>query len=43
MASPTKIVKGIRKNKKTNQGKKRKAAIRTNGTTKSKAELFGDE
>lgn len=43
MASATKQVKRIRKNKKVKGGKSRKADIRANGTTKSKAELFGDE
>ena len=43
MASPTKIVESIRKKKNAKSGKKRKAAARNNGTTKSKAELFGDE
>ena len=43
MASPTKNVKGIRKAKDAKAGKKRKAKIRNHGTTKSKAELFGDE
>ena len=42
MASPTKQTESIRKRKKTAQGRKRKAAIRNNGTTKSAAELFGD-
>jgi hypothetical protein len=42
MASPTKRTKLIRKRKTHNQGKKRKAADRANGTTKSMEELFGD-
>lgn len=33
----------IRERKKSNQGKKRKAKLRTNGSTKSDAELFGDK
>lgn len=43
MASATKVVKIRRKNKAAKAGKVRKAEIRNNGTTKSKAELFGDE
>jgi len=43
MASPTRKTEKNRKRKIATQGKKRKAAIRTNGTTKSKNELFGDE
>lgn len=43
MASPTKITKFRRKRKKARAGKKRKAANRNKGTTKSKAALFGDK
>ncbi len=42
MASKTKRTRTIRKNKVTTRGKKRKAALRTKGTTKSRKELFGD-
>ena len=42
MASPTKQTKIIRKAKKKRIGQKRKGQERQQGTTKSKAELFGD-
>lgn len=42
MASPTKITEFRRTRKKARAGKKRKAALRNKGTTKSRAELFGD-
>lgn len=42
MASKSKKTKTIRKHKKSRAGAKRKAAIRTKGSTKSKKELFGD-
>ncbi len=43
MASKTKITEFRRKRKQSNAGKKRKAANRNKGTTKSAAKLFGDE
>lgn len=43
MASPTKRTDLIRRRKQTGKGKVRKAAARTNGTTKSFEELFGDD
>jgi hypothetical protein len=42
MASKTKKTKIIRKHKKARAGTKRKAALRTKGSTKSKKALFGD-
>ncbi len=42
MASKTKKLEFIRERKKTSAGKKRKAAERTKGTTKSAKELFND-
>ncbi|WP_255490115.1 hypothetical protein ACLSU7_12555 [Bdellovibrio sp. HCB185ZH] len=42
MASKTKKTEYIREKKKTTSGKKRKAAVRTNGTTKSAKVLFKD-
>jgi len=42
MASATKVVCNIRKAKVKKQGQKRKAKARNQGTTKSAAELFGD-
>ena len=42
MASPAKRTGLIRKRKKSAEGRKRKAKLRTNGTTRSEAELFGD-
>lgn len=42
MASPTKRTKLIRKRKETSKGKKRKAIVRSKGTTKSRKELFAD-
>jgi len=43
MASPTKKLTKIRKVKLAGKGKKRKAKLRSQGTTKSQAELFGDK
>lgn len=43
MASPTKKIRKIRKRKEAKRGKKRKTGLRTNGTTKSAAKLFGDD
>lgn len=43
MASKTKRTELKRKNRNTRMGKKRKTASRKNGTTKSKAALFGDK
>ncbi len=43
MASPTKKTKAIRRNKKTNQGKVRKAKSRNQGNTVSRDKLFGDD
>ena len=43
MASPSLQTETIRKNKLAKAGKKRKAKNRNHGTTKSKAELFGDD
>ncbi|AHI07254.1 hypothetical protein BDW_13770 [Bdellovibrio bacteriovorus W] len=42
MASKTKKLEFIRERKKTAAGKKRKAADRTKGSTKSAKELFKD-
>lgn len=42
MASPTKITEFRRKRKLSKQGRKRKAAARSNGTTKSLTALFGE-
>ncbi|MCC2680300.1 MAG: hypothetical protein K0R29_2876 [Pseudobdellovibrio sp.] len=42
MASKTKKLEYIREHKKSTKGKKRKAALRTKGSTKSKKALFGD-
>ena len=42
MASPAKQTSMIRKRKQASAGKKRKAGLRNQGTTKSAAELFGD-
>ncbi|WP_413576283.1 hypothetical protein ACLVWU_18030 [Bdellovibrio sp. HCB290] len=42
MASKTKKTEYIREKKRTTSGKKRKAAIRTKGTTKSAKTLFKD-
>ena len=42
MASKTKKLEYIREHKKSTQGKKRKATLRTKGTTKKKKALFGD-
>ncbi|AGH94364.1 hypothetical protein [Pseudobdellovibrio exovorus] len=43
MASKTKKLEFIRTRKKAASGKKRKAASRTKGTTKSQKALFGDK
>ena len=43
MASKTKKLELIRKRRNTKMGQKRKAKNRNHGTTKTKAELFGDE
>jgi hypothetical protein len=43
MASPTKKTTRIRKQKLAAKGRKRKAKQRTQGSTKSKAALFGDK
>ena len=43
MASPEKQTSSIRRNKTAKAGKKRKTENRNKGTTKSKAELFGDD
>ncbi|MGE0764329.1 MAG: hypothetical protein AB7N80_13695 [Bdellovibrionales bacterium] len=42
MASPTRITEFRRKRKLSKQGRKRKAAVRAKGTTKSKSALFGE-
>jgi hypothetical protein len=42
MASKTKKTEYIREHKKSTKGKKRKATLRTKGTTKAKKVLFGD-
>lgn len=42
MASKTKKVEYIREKKKSTSGKKRKAALRNKGTTKSAKTLFKD-
>ena len=42
MASATKRTSLKRKRAKANSGKKRKASLRTKGSTKSKKTLFGD-
>ena len=41
MPSNTQQTGNIRANKKANRGTKRKAAVRTKGTTRSYEELFG--
>ena len=43
MASASKQTERIRKQKRHTKGKRRKAKNRTEGTTPSKAELFGDK
>lgn len=43
MASDSKQTQNIRKRKEANKGKRRKANLRTQGTTRTAAELFGDE
>ena len=43
MASKTKRTETIRTRKKGTAGKKRKASLRTKGTTKSRKALFGDK
>lgn len=42
MASPTHITEFQRERKRSKMGKKRKAQLRSKGTTRSSAELFGD-
>lgn len=42
MASKTKKLNIVRKHKVARAGTKRKAALRTKGSTKSKKALFGD-
>jgi hypothetical protein len=42
MASKTRKTKIIRKKKKANMGTKRKAKLRSEGTTPKKKALFGD-
>jgi hypothetical protein len=42
MASDSKVTSARRRRKKANMGRKRKAANRNQGTTRSKKELFGD-
>lgn len=42
MASPTRITEFRRKRKLSKQGRKRKASVRREGTTKSTSELFGE-
>jgi len=43
MASKTKKLELIRKKRNTRMGQKRKAKNRNEGTTKTKADLFGDK
>jgi hypothetical protein len=43
MASKTKRTEYIRERKKTTSGRKRKAALKNKGTTKTRKELFGDK
>lgn len=43
MASPTKKTEIIRKRKKSRAGHKRKAQVCNQGTTKTAAQLFGDD
>jgi hypothetical protein len=43
MASKTKKLELIRDRKRASTGRKRKAALRTKGSTKSAKELFGDK
>ncbi|MEQ1721532.1 MAG: hypothetical protein ABL930_00020 [Pseudobdellovibrio sp.] len=43
MASKTKKTEYIRERKKATSGKKRKAGLRTKGSTKTKKALFGDK
>lgn len=42
MASPTKITEFRRERKKSKMGRKRKAQLRSKGSTRSKKELFGE-
>ena len=42
MASKTKATENKRQRRDKNQGKKRKSAARTNGSTKSQKDLFKD-
>ncbi len=43
MASKTAKTESQRRRKRVTRGKKRKAALRTKGTTKSQKALFGDK
>jgi hypothetical protein len=43
MASKTMKTESIRQHKANTRGKKRKAALRTKGSTKSQKDLFGDK
>ena len=43
MASPTKRTSRIRKVKLAKKGKRRKAKVRAEGTTKSAVQLFGEK
>ena len=43
MSSPSKQTETIRNRKRGNAGSKRKAKDRNSGTTKTPAQLFGDE
>lgn len=43
MASKTKKLETVRDRKAARRGRKRKAALRTNGSTKSQKALFGDK
>ena len=43
MASKTQKTESVRRHKRVTQGKKRKAKVRTQGTTKSPKVLFGDK
>ncbi len=43
MASKTKRTERIRKSKKSAQGSERKRVLKSKGSTRSEAELFGDE
>ncbi len=43
MASKTKKLETIRERKVVRRGKKRKASLRTKGSTKARKDLFGDK